>query len=520
MERPEPLNESRNPNAVRSRFAPSSTSENGEPFSPEQPILQRMQMDEAQCYRAMLARDRRFDGRFFTGVLTTGTYCRPVCPARAPRRENATYFACAAAAEEAGFRPCLRCRPETAPGTAAWAGSSTTVARALRLIDDGALDDRSIDDLARRLGVSSRHVRRLFDEHLGASPIAVALTRRLHLARRLLTDTALPITEVAQSAGFASLRRFNDAALKAWRVAPTAVRRREPKAAHGTIELTLGYREPFDWKAILGFLRMRAIAGVEVIDGDVYRRTIRSGRSAGIVEVRSGRSAATLLLSVPIDFAQALGTIVLRARRLFDLDADPSAITAALSRDRGLAPLVRRRPGLRVPGAWDPFELAIRAILGQQVSVKGASTLAARLVQSLGSSVETGNDLLDRIFPSAERVAAADLNDVGLTSARAATIRRFAAAVSSGAVRLDSAGSLNDAVAAMTSIEGIGNWTAHYIAMRALGEPDAFPASDLGIRKALGTGGEPVSERNARERAEAWRPWRAYAAMWLWGSLG
>jgi len=479
-----------------------------------------MQMDESQCYRAMLSRDRRFDGRFFTGVLTTGIYCRPVCPARAPRRENATYFACAAAAEEAGFRPCLRCRPETAPGTAAWAGSSTTVARALRLIDDGALDDGGIDDLARRLGVSARHLRRLFDEHLGASPISVALTRRLHFARRLLTDTSLPMTEVAQSAGFASLRRFNDAALKAWRVAPTAVRRREPNVARGTIELTLGYREPFDWKALLGFLRARAIEGIEEIDGDAYRRTIRSGSSAGVVEVRPSRSPAALTLSVPIDFARDLGTIVLRARRLFDLDAEPSAVAAALSRDRGLAPLVRRRPGLRVPGAWDPFELAIRAILGQQVSVKGASTLAARLVRSLGAGIESGNDRLDRIFPSPERVADASLDDVGLTSARAATIRRFAAAVSSGAIRLDAAESLDDAVAAMTSIAGIGNWTANYIAMRALGEPDAFPASDLGIRKALSRDGAPISERNVMERAEAWRPWRAYAAMWLWGSLG
>ncbi|MBI2214331.1 MAG: DNA-3-methyladenine glycosylase 2 family protein [Acidobacteria bacterium] len=479
-----------------------------------------MQMDDSQCYRAMLSRDRRFDGRFFTGVRTTGIYCRPVCPARAPRRENATYFPCAAAAEEAGFRPCLRCRPETAPGTPAWDGSSTTVARALRLIDDGALDEGGIDALAGRLGVSSRHLRRLFDDHLGASPISVALTRRLHFARRLLRETALPMTEVAFSAGFSSLRRFNDAALKAWRIAPTAVRRREPSRARGAIELTLGYREPFDWPAILAFLRARAIAGIEVIEGDVYRRSIRFGGTSGVVEVRPSGSAPALCLSAPIEFARDLGAIVRQTRRLFDLDADPAAIGDALIRDPRLARLVRKRPGLRVPGAWDPFELAIRAILGQQVSVKGASTLAARLVRALGPAVESGDPRLDRVFPSASHVAKAGLEGVGLTSSRAATIRRFAEAVASGALRLESGGSLEEAVDAMTSIEGIGPWTAHYIAMRALGEPDAFPASDLGIRKALADNGTLPSERRVVERAEPWRPWRAYASMWLWGSLG
>ena len=478
-----------------------------------------MQMDEAQCYRAMLSRDRRFDGRFFTGVLTTGIYCRPVCPARAPRRENATFFPCAAAAEEAGFRPCLRCRPETAPGTPAWNGSSATVARALRLIEDGALDDGGIDALAGRLGVSSRHLRRLFDEHLGASPISVALTRRLHFARRLLRDTTLPMTEVAFSAGFSSLRRFNDAAQKAWRAAPTAVRRREPSPSRGTIELTLGYREPFAWNALLGFLRARAIAGIEVIDGDVYRRAIRFGDAAGVVEVRPSSEAPALVLSVPIDFARDLGNISRRARRLFDLDADPAAIAGVLAREPLLSRHVTKKPGLRVPGAWDPFELAIRAILGQQVSVKGASTLAARLVHAIAPAIDTGDARLDRVFPSAERLMNARLDRVGLTSARAATIRRFASAVASGELRLEPGSSLDESVEAMTAIEGIGRWTAHYIAMRALGEPDAFPASDLGIRKALAQGGTLLSERGVTERAEPWRPWRAYAAMWLWGTL-
>ncbi|MGK2857928.1 MAG: AlkA N-terminal domain-containing protein [Thermoanaerobaculia bacterium] len=483
------------------------------------PILLAMQMDESQCYRAMLSRDRRFDGRFFTGVRTTGIYCRPVCPARAPRRENATYFPCAAAAEEAGFRPCLRCRPETAPGTPAWDGSSTTVARALRLIDDGALDDGGIDHLATRLGVSSRHLRRLFEEHLGASPISVALTRRLHFARRLLTDTTLPMTEVAFSAGFSSLRRFNDAAVKAWRMAPTSVRRRAPGASRGVIELTLGYREPFDWDGLLGFLRARAIAGVELIEGNVYRRTVRHGDAAGVVEIRPDGTAPALRLSVPIDFARDLGAIARRARRLFDLDADPVAIGAALSRDPFLARLVKRNPGRRVPGCWDPFELAVRAILGQQVSVKGASTLAARLVRSLGPAVESGDERLDRVFPSSETVARSRLDDVGLTVARAATIRRFASAMATHELRLDSASSLDAAVTAMTSIEGIGPWTAHYIAMRAMGEPDAFPASDLGVRKALADNGALPGERSVLRRAEGWRPWRAYAAMLLWGSL-
>jgi AraC family transcriptional regulator of adaptative response / DNA-3-methyladenine glycosylase II len=478
-----------------------------------------MQLDDDQCYRAMLSRDRRFDGRFFTGVKTTGIYCRPVCPARAPKRENATYFLCAAAAEEAGYRPCLRCRPETAPGTPAWNGASATVARALRLIDDGVLDEGSIDDLAVRLGVSARHLRRLFDEHLGASPVSVALTRRLHFARRLLVDTSLPMTEVAFGAGFSSIRRFNDAALKAWRVPPTAVRRRETSRARGAIELTLGYREPFDWRGLLDFLAPRAIRGVELVEGGVYRRTVRAGDACGVIEVRRDETVPALRLSVPIELAPAVGSIVRRARRLFDLDADPVAIGAALSRDRRLARLVKKRPGLRVPGAWDPFELGVRAILGQQVSVKGASTLAARLVHALAPEVDVGDERLNRVFPSAERVAEASLEGIGLTSARAATILRFARAVAAGELRLEPAASLDDAVAALTSVEGIGPWTAHYVAMRSLGEPDAFPAGDLGIRKALADAAAIPGEREVAGRAERWRPWRAYAAMWLWGSL-
>lgn len=314
-------------------------------------------------------------------------------------------------------------------------------------------------------------------------------------------------------------RKFDDAAVKAWRMPPGAVRRGEPGHATGLIELTLAYREPFDWSGLLGFLGARAIAGIERIEGNVYRRAIRCGTATGVVEVEPSESSPSLRLSVPIDFARELGSIVRRARRLFDLDAYPAAIGEALAGDRILSSLVKERPGLRVPGCWDPFELAVRAILGQQVSVKGASTLAARLVRALGPAVDCGDPGLDRVFPSADRVAQATLADVGLTSSRAATIRRFAAAVATGALRLESASSLDEAVAAMTSIEGIGPWTAHYIAMRALGEPDAFPASDLGIRKALAESGEMPNERGVLRRAEAWRPWRAYAAMWLWGSL-
>jgi len=337
-------------------------------------------VDNETCYKAVLARDKRFDGRFFTAVHTTGIYCRPVCPAPAPKRENVTFFSCAAAAEAEGFRPCYRCRPEASPGTPAWVGTSATVARALRLIGEGYLDTAGVDELAEQLGVGSRHLRRLFVEHLGASPNAVALTRRVHFAKVLLEQTAMPITEIAFSAGFASVRRFNDAFHKTFHKAPTDVRRfsgdEGAAATNGHITLRVPYRPPFDWANVLLFLGARAIPGIEEVVDQTYKRAVRIGDATGVIEVSHNLDACHLSLRVPTDLNRHASEIVLGVRRLFDLNADPSAIATHLAEDALLAPIIRRFPGSRVPGAWDPFETAVRAVVGQQVTVRGATTIA------------------------------------------------------------------------------------------------------------------------------------------------
>ena len=453
-----------------------------------------MQLDDDLCFRATRSRDPRFDGRFFTAVITTGIYCRPICPAKAARRENLRFFAYAAAAQRAGFRPCLRCRPEVAPWTPAWNGTSATVTRALRLIGEGALDDGDVDALAVRLGVTSRQVRRLFDEHVGAPPVAVAQARRVHFARTLLVETSLPIADVAFAAGFSSLRRFNAAMRGAYRVAPRAMRRgRAAVGASTAITLRLPYREPYDWRGLLQFLGRRAIPGVESITGDEYRRTIAVGDAAGVLRVRDDGGA--LLVSLPRAFTHHLKPIVDRVRRMFDLFADPHAIASHLRRDGMLRPLVERWPGARVPGAWDPFELAVRAIVGQQVSVAGATTIVGRIAARYGSRIDTGDDALSVLFPDARRLANARIGS--MPRARAAAIRDVARA--SGA---------------LDGVRGVGPWTLNYVSMRG-GDPDAFPAGDLALRKAAGG----CNERALLQRAEAWRPWRSYAAMLLWRSL-
>ena len=444
-----------------------------------------MQLDDDLCFRATRSRDPRFDGRFFTAVITTGIYCRPICPAKAARRENLRFFAYAAAAERAGFRPCMRCRPEVAPWTPAWNGTSATVTRALRLIGEGALDDGDVDALAARLGVTSRQVRRLFDEHVGAPPVAVAQARRVHFARTLLAETSLPITDIAFAAGFSSLRRFNAAMRSAYRMAPRAMRR--GRASDDAITLRLPYRAPYDWPGLLEFLGRRAIPGVEsVVDGE-YRRTIVTDDIAGVLRVRDDGGA--LAVSLPRAFTRHLKTIVDRVRRMFDLFADPQAIAVHLERDETLRPLVQRWPGTRVPGAWDPFELAVRAIVGQQVSVAGATTIAGRIAAKYGTHTEHG-----LVFPDPQRLANARIG--GMPRARAATIRDVARANG-----------------ALDGVRGVGPWTRSYVAMRS-GDPDAFPHGDLALQKAAG-----CSDRDLLRRAEAWRPWRAYAALLLWRSL-
>ncbi|MGD8377384.1 MAG: AlkA N-terminal domain-containing protein, partial [Acidobacteriota bacterium] len=481
-----------------------------------------MDLDRDSCYRAFTSRDPRFDGRFFVGVRTTGIYCRPICPARTPRATNVEFFPCAAAAEESGFRACRRCRPETAPGTPAWNGSSTTVARALRLIRDGALDEAGLPELAARLGVGERHLRRLFTRHLGASPLAVARTRRVHFARRLIDETDLPMGHVANGSGFRSVRQFNHDVRRTFHASPTELRRRvrrEAADAEG-ITLHLPYRPPLDWGQFVAYLELRALPGVEAIDASGYRRAVRGRNGPGLLEVSPVPSADRLRLHVVVDGESDLIGIVERVRRLFDLETDPAPIAAHLRRDPILRPRVDARPGLRVPGAFDPLEVAVRAVLGQQVTVRGATTIAGRLVRRFGEPLATPRAGLTHLFPSPETLAEADLAALGMPGRRAAAIRGLAAAVARGTLDLSAMATREEAVRALAALPGLGSWTAEYVALRAMACPDAFPAGDLGLRKAVSTTGEPASARELAVRAESWRPWRGYAAMHLWSEPG
>jgi len=479
-----------------------------------------MNLDTKACYRALKSRDARFDGRFFTAVLSTGIYCRPVCPAPTPKAENCRFYPCAAAAEDAGFRPCLRCRPETSPGTPAWMGTSATVARALKLIHEGGLDGGSVEGLAGRLGIGGRHLRRLFFDYFGASPLAVAQSRRVHFAKTLIDETRLPMSEVAFSAGFKSVRRFNDAVRATYGRPPRDLRlssRHLPPEGNGAhLTLRLSFRPPMAWGEMMEFLSARATPGVEAVESGCYRRTVEIDGARGIIDVWPSDRGHDLHLRIPSELSRGLKRIADGARNLFDLDADPARIDEVLGRDKTLAPLVASCPGLRVPGAFDPFEVAVRAILGQQVTVRAATTLAGRLAERFGDPFESGEKGLGRIFPRPEVLSRARLAGIGLPAARAAAIRRLAAAVAAGDVILDGAGGADRAAEELTGIPGIGEWTASYVGMRAFREPDAFPAGDLGLRHALGARSDLPGRREILARAEAWRPWRAYAAMHLW----
>lgn len=475
-----------------------------------------MELDATRCYRALRTRDRRFDGRFFVAVTTTGIYCRPVCPARTPKAANVRFYRCAAAAEEAGFRPCLRCRPETAPGTPAWNGTPAVVERALRLLSRGALDENGVEPLAARLGIGARHLRRLFDRHLGAGPLAVARTERVHFARRLLDETDLPMTRIAQAAGFRSIRQFNHAFRQIFRRPPTAVRRLAGGAAARAdgYSLRLAYREPFAWDALLGFLAARAIPGVETVEDGAYRRTIAIGGEIGTLAARHERRA--LRLDVCLAHPQGLFQVVARARRLLDVDADPVRIASELRHDPLLAPQLARRPGLRIPGAWDAFECAVRAIVGQQVSVRAATTVTGRIARAFGRPIGGPDARLTHVFPEPAALRDAPLETLGLIAARARAVRALATAVDDGALALDGTRPVEEVAARLRALPGVGEWTVQYLLLRALGEPDAFPAGDLGLRRAAGDGGGLLSERALAARAETWRPWRAYAALHLW----
>jgi AraC family transcriptional regulator of adaptative response / DNA-3-methyladenine glycosylase II len=456
----------------------------------------------------------------FTAVVTTGIYCRPGCSAT-PLRRNTRPYAFAAAAEAAGFRPCLRCRPDREPDPG-WVDAPELVCRALRCIADGALDDGNEDDLAVRLGVSARHLRRLFDDHVGATPNEVARSRRAHFARRLLDDTDLPIAEVGYAAGFNSVRQMNRVMKEVFQFTPQELRARRRVAdrpvADGGLVLRVPYRPPLAWDALLAFLSPRAIPGVEVVDRDagIYRRTVTLGGAPGVIEVWDEPDRSALKLRAHLPEFDGLVHLVAGVRRLFDLDADPGAIDLVLARDRALRPLVRTHPGMRVPGALDPFEVGVRAVLGQQVTVAGATTLAGRLVQAHGRKVAGLQPLgLTHLFPAPRTLRNADLTEIGLPAARANALRGFAGEIAAGRLQLEPGRDLAETTTALVALPGFGDWTAQYIAMRACGERDAFPAGDLGLRKALGASGA----KEAAARADAFRPWRSYAAMHLWSSL-
>lgn len=476
--------------------------------------------------RARLARDSRFDGQFYVGVKTTGIYCRPICPANSPKSQNVAFYPSAAAAGESGFRPCLRCRPESAPGTPVWGGTSTTVRRGLRLISSGALDAGNIEGLAARLGVTNRHLRRLFSQHLGASPLAVARTQRLHFAKQLINETSLPMSHISTAAGYGSVRQFNATFRKTYGKTPRELRRLSDHVystgRSATLSVRLAYRTPFNWQAMLDFFTYRATPGVEEIDGLVYRRTISLGGSHGIIEVQPDERAGYLLLTLREISTGALFDTVQCARDVFDLDAPAAEIDAALGKDSALGKMLKKQPGVRVPGAWNGFELTVRAILGQQISVKGATTIAGRIAARYGARLAIGHsddpEALHRLFPTPDRLARARFNDIGLISSRAQTIRTLARAVQKGDVNFEAIQDPDTFCENLKSIRGIGDWTAQYVAMRALKNPDAFPASDLALLKVLAYPAR-MTPKELQARAEKWRPWRAYAAMALWNSL-
>jgi AraC family transcriptional regulator of adaptative response / DNA-3-methyladenine glycosylase II len=482
-----------------------------------------MELDHQACYRALCTRDARFDGRIYIAVHTTGVYCRPTCPARTPKRENVTFYSTASAAQEAGFRPCLRCRPESSPDLAAWRGTSNTVSRALALIAEGALDGEAVDALAERLGVGERQLRRLFRQHLGASPIAVAQTRRVLFAKQLIVETTMPMAEVALASGFNSVRRFNATFDTLYQRPPRELRRSrlvdsEQTGAEG-ITLMLPYARPYDWDAMIGFLAARAIKGIEAVNGDKrYRRSIALDGAQGAISVEPDERKPGLRVTIRFPRIASLATIVRRVRRIFDLSADPLAIGEDLGRDPLLAPLIARRPGLRVPGAWDGFEVAVRAMLGQQITVTAASRLAAKLVAAYGEPLLPGlGDRLTHTFPTPERMAHADLRPLGMPAARADALSSVAGVAAADPGLFSPTQTLDSAIAKLRSLRGIGEWTAQYIAMRVLREPDAFPAADIGLMRALTpVGGSRLSAGEVLARAEAWRPWRAYAAQHLW----
>lgn len=471
-----------------------------------------MTLNRDSCYEVLRARDPRFDGVFFVAVKSTKIYCRTVCTAKTPMLKNVTFYSTAAAAENGGYRPCLRCRPELAPGNASVDAVSRLAAIALNRIEDGALSEFGVDELALEMGISGRHLRRVIESEFGVSPIQLAQTQRLLLAKRLLTDTNLPVTEIAFASGFSSVRRFNSLFQERYNLNPTQLRKRRSSQDAPFLMCEVSYRPPFDFDGLLAFLSYRACPGVELVQDGAYIRTAAFGKHSGWLSIRQNAQKNTLSIQLSNSLAPVLLSVVARCKRLMDTQADPSIIAATLGE------LSKGREGVRVPGAFYGFEVALRAILGQQVSVKAASTLHGRIVQKFGVPIETPFPELNRLAPSAETLAALepeDLGGMGITGARINSIIAISRAVASGSLSLEPGQDVEQTSNKIKALPGFGDWTAQYIAMRALAWPDAFLHSDLGIKKALNM----TKDKEILQHAERWSPWRSYAGMHLWRSL-
>jgi AraC family transcriptional regulator of adaptative response / DNA-3-methyladenine glycosylase II len=483
-----------------------------------------VKQDANSLYQALIARDRRFDGLFFVGVTSTGIYCRPICPVKPPKQINCRFYNSAPEAEQAGFRPCLRCRPELAPGLAPVDSSQRIAHQVAQRIEEGGADEkRALEEIAAEFKLSSRQIRRIVQKELGVPPIQLLLTRRLLLAKQLLTETKLPVIEVAFASGFASLRRFNDAFNSRYGMPPSRLRKnaqdKPSEIAAGTSTLLLSYRPPYNWPGMLAFLKARELRGVELVTEDAYARTVQFGNCTGWIKVTHAEAKTALCVEFAHSLAPLLPALLNRLRNLFDLNARPDLIEAHFANDKVLGSLVRANPGLRVPGAFHGFELGLRVILGQQITVRAASTIAGRLMEIFGEPASTPFPELNRFSPTSEKIRRVTIDSLarhGIVSARCNSILALAEAHASGTIALEG-GAQDDPESIMerlVELPGIGRWTASYIAMRALRWPDAFPKEDIAIRKNLGG----VSAKEAEALSHAWRPWRSYAVLHIWGA--